>query len=175
MRMHCLFQFSPVSLTLPLAGTLTLAKWCEAMETATHLGLPWRLLRERLAPPDPDYVATCVHYNKTLELLDSDFMVSTHFLSRIASGATNCPAKLLTDVQPHDCRPQPSHRNRTLAPPPSRTRCTETKAAWKRFSASWIRTIPDRSPSKNSVRRATYCTNTCRSTRPRRSCSICAR
>lgn len=46
------------------------------MEAATHLGLPWRLLRERLAPPDPEFVATCVHYNKTLELLDSDDMVS---------------------------------------------------------------------------------------------------
>lgn len=44
------------------------------------MGLPWRLLRERLAPPDPDYVATCVHYNKTLELLDSDSMVYIHSL-----------------------------------------------------------------------------------------------
>ncbi|XP_059618091.1 serine/threonine-protein phosphatase rdgC [Phlebotomus argentipes] len=55
-------------------GLLTLAKWCEAMEAATFLGLPWRLLRDRLAPLDPNQPPTTVKYAKTLELLDSDSM-----------------------------------------------------------------------------------------------------
>uniref|UniRef100_A0A1B0CWS4 Serine/threonine-protein phosphatase n=2 Tax=Lutzomyia longipalpis TaxID=7200 RepID=A0A1B0CWS4_LUTLO len=58
------------------SGYLTLAKWCEAMEAATFLGLPWRLLRDRLAPLDPNQSPTSVKYSKTLELLDSDTMKS---------------------------------------------------------------------------------------------------
>lgn len=50
------------------------------MEAATNLGLPWRLLKEKLAPPDPDYSGTEVKYMQTLELLDTDCIVSTFFL-----------------------------------------------------------------------------------------------
>lgn len=47
------------------------------METATHLGLPWRLLREKLAPIQSDAVPTDVHYTLTLRMLDTDLIVST--------------------------------------------------------------------------------------------------
>lgn len=47
------------------------------MEAATNLGLPWRLLREKLAPAHADSPATDVHYNLTLEMLDTDLIVST--------------------------------------------------------------------------------------------------
>uniref|UniRef100_A0A336KR11 Serine/threonine-protein phosphatase n=1 Tax=Culicoides sonorensis TaxID=179676 RepID=A0A336KR11_CULSO len=53
-------------------GVLPLSKWCEALEAATHLGLPWRMLRERLSPPEPDTPPTEVDYVKTLVLLDTD-------------------------------------------------------------------------------------------------------
>lgn len=47
------------------------------MESATHLGLPWRLLRDKLAPPDTPN-SSDVSYNKTLELLDTDSIVSLY-------------------------------------------------------------------------------------------------
>lgn len=56
-------------------GVISLSKWCEAMEAATKLGLPWRLLREKLAPPENDSVNTDVNYRKTLEMLDTDLIV----------------------------------------------------------------------------------------------------
>ena len=60
-----------------LSGILTLSKWCEAMEAATKLGLPWRLLREKLAPPDSETpINTDVNYKKTLEMLETDLIVS---------------------------------------------------------------------------------------------------
>lgn len=49
------------------------------METATHLGLPWRLLRDKLAPIRPDSVPTDVHYSLTLQMLDTDLIVSEIF------------------------------------------------------------------------------------------------
>lgn len=57
-----------------------MSRWCEAMESATHLGLPWRLLREKLAPLKPGFPPLDVHYNLTLELLDTDLIVSTTLL-----------------------------------------------------------------------------------------------
>lgn len=45
------------------------------MEAATKLGLPWRLLREKLAPPSNDSPITDVNYKKTLEMLDTDLIV----------------------------------------------------------------------------------------------------
>ncbi|XP_055371813.1 serine/threonine-protein phosphatase rdgC isoform X5 [Condylostylus longicornis] len=66
------------------SGHLPLSKWCEAMEEATALGLPWRLLREKLAP-GPENVtpssSTEVNYNNTLELLDTDIIKSTQHAS----------------------------------------------------------------------------------------------
>lgn len=54
-----------------------MSRWCEAMESATHLRLPWRLLREKLAPTQPGFPILDVHYKLTLELLDTDLIVST--------------------------------------------------------------------------------------------------
>ena len=45
------------------------------MEAATHLGLPWRLLRDKLSPIDTNIPATDVNYKKTLEMLDTDLIV----------------------------------------------------------------------------------------------------
>lgn len=50
------------------------------MEAATKLGLPWRLLREKLAPPENNGVTTDVNYRKTLEMLDTDLIVISNFL-----------------------------------------------------------------------------------------------
>lgn len=61
-------------------GVISLSKWCEAMEAATKLGLPWRLLREKLAPPENDCVITDVNYRKTLEMLDTDLIVCSEFM-----------------------------------------------------------------------------------------------
>lgn len=49
------------------------------MEAATKLGLPWRLLREKLAPPENGGVITDVNYRKTLEMLDTDLIVGSTF------------------------------------------------------------------------------------------------
>lgn len=57
-------------------GVMTLSKWCESMEAATKLGLPWRLLREKLAPPDIDQSPTEVTYRRTLDMLEDDLIVS---------------------------------------------------------------------------------------------------
>ncbi|KAI8123477.1 Serine/threonine-protein phosphatase rdgC [Lucilia cuprina] len=56
-------------------GYITISKWCEAMEKATNLGLPWRLLRPRLAPSSDDCPANEVNYLTTLELLDTDTII----------------------------------------------------------------------------------------------------
>ncbi|XP_055314894.1 serine/threonine-protein phosphatase rdgC [Sitodiplosis mosellana] len=61
-----------------LKGILTMSRWCEAMESATHLGLPWRLLREKLAPMQLGFPPLDVHYNLTLELLDTDLIKTAH-------------------------------------------------------------------------------------------------
>lgn len=62
-------------LPVQFLGIISLSKWCEAMEAATKLGLPWRLLRDKLAPPETDSVNTDVNYRKTLEMLDTDLIV----------------------------------------------------------------------------------------------------
>jgi hypothetical protein len=46
------------------------------MELATSLKLPWRLLREKLAPVEKDEPLSKVHYSKTLEMMDTDDIVS---------------------------------------------------------------------------------------------------
>lgn len=62
----------------PITGTLSVSKWCEAMEAATTLGLPWRLLRDKLAPMADTTQGNPneVNYRKTLEMLDTDLIVS---------------------------------------------------------------------------------------------------
>lgn len=46
------------------------------MEKATNLGLPWRLLRPRLAPSTDERSSNEVNYLTTLDLLDTDTIVS---------------------------------------------------------------------------------------------------
>lgn len=70
---------------------MTLSKWCEAMEAATKLGLPWRLLRDKLAPPEADRPATEVTYRRTLDMLDDDLIVSLVRLSIRLSGFISVP------------------------------------------------------------------------------------
>lgn len=55
------------------SGCITIAKWCFVMESVTKLGLPWRLLREKLAPGTD---SQSVNYIRTLDLLDTDVIVS---------------------------------------------------------------------------------------------------
>ncbi|CAD7081267.1 unnamed protein product [Hermetia illucens] len=61
-------------------GTLSVSKWCEAMEAATTLGLPWRLLRDKLAPMADTTQGNPneVNYRKTLEMLDTDLIKTAH-------------------------------------------------------------------------------------------------
>lgn len=60
-------------------GKITLSKWCEAMEAATNLGLPWRLLREKLAPIESDSSSSDVQYDRTLEMLNTDMIVCINY------------------------------------------------------------------------------------------------
>lgn len=66
---------------IKILGVISLSKWCEAMEAATKLGLPWRLLRDKLAPPENDSVGSDVSYRKTLEMLDTDLIVRFEILA----------------------------------------------------------------------------------------------
>lgn len=68
---HNLFN----SFNLSHLGTISVTKWCEAMEAATNLGLPWRLLREKLAPFDSNSPSTDIRYDRTLEMLNTDMIV----------------------------------------------------------------------------------------------------
>lgn len=54
-------------------GCISIAKWCYVMEEVTKLGLPWRLLRDKLAPGTD---SQSVNYFRTLDLLDTDVIVS---------------------------------------------------------------------------------------------------
>ncbi|KAL7734450.1 hypothetical protein ACLKA6_010777 [Drosophila palustris] len=53
-------------------GCITIAKWCHVMENVTKLGLPWRMLRDKLAPGTD---AQNVNYFRTLDLLDTDVIM----------------------------------------------------------------------------------------------------
>ncbi|XP_060656997.1 serine/threonine-protein phosphatase rdgC isoform X1 [Drosophila nasuta] len=53
-------------------GYITISKWCYVMEKVTKLGLPWRLLREKLAPGTD---SKSVNYFRTLDLLDTDVIL----------------------------------------------------------------------------------------------------
>ncbi|KRF84893.1 serine/threonine-protein phosphatase rdgC isoform X1 [Drosophila virilis] len=54
------------------SGCITISKWCFVMENVTKLGLPWRLLRDKLAPGTD---SQCVNYVRTLDLLDTDVIM----------------------------------------------------------------------------------------------------
>lgn len=89
-----MFTFHTVSfVNLKMTGILTMSRWCEAMEAATGLGLPWRLLREKLAPMQLGFPPLDVFYNLTLELLDTDLIVSTRCICCVLASASfgvNC-------------------------------------------------------------------------------------
>ncbi|EDV96600.1 serine/threonine-protein phosphatase rdgC isoform X2 [Drosophila grimshawi] len=53
-------------------GCITSSKWCFVMENVTKLGLPWRLLRDKLAPGTD---SQNVNYGRTLDLLDTDVIM----------------------------------------------------------------------------------------------------
>lgn len=57
------------------AGFINVSDWCRIMESATQLGLPWRLLRDKLVVLDAE--TGLVKYNTTFDKLnDSDIHVS---------------------------------------------------------------------------------------------------
>lgn len=56
------------------SGYISISNWCLVMEKVTKLGLPWRLLRDKLAPGTDSQK---VNYYRTLDLLDTDVIVST--------------------------------------------------------------------------------------------------
>lgn len=63
-------------------GCINIAKWCYVMEEVTKLGLPWRLLRDKLAPGTD---SQSVNYFRTLDLLDTDVIVCTIWCKRVVS------------------------------------------------------------------------------------------
>lgn len=49
-----------------LLGFISVSDWCYAMEETTHLGLPWRMLKDKLVRTDPE--TRLVRYMDTFEL-----------------------------------------------------------------------------------------------------------
>jgi hypothetical protein len=47
------------------AGLISLSEWCTAMEDQTRLGIPWRMLREKLVIVEPS--SGKVEYNSTFQ------------------------------------------------------------------------------------------------------------
>ncbi|KAH9640960.1 hypothetical protein HF086_015056 [Spodoptera exigua] len=47
-------------------GYISISDWCQAMEETTHLGLPWRMLKDKLVRTDPD--TRRVRYMDTFDL-----------------------------------------------------------------------------------------------------------
>lgn len=50
-------------------GYISISDWCQAMEETTHLGLPWRMLKDKLVRTDPD--TRRVRYMDTFDLSTS--------------------------------------------------------------------------------------------------------
>lgn len=48
------------------SGYISVSEWCQAMEETTHLGLPWRMLKDKLVRTDPE--TRKVRYMDTFEL-----------------------------------------------------------------------------------------------------------
>lgn len=57
-------------------GKISVLQWSEAMEVVTNFKLPWRLLRDKLTVSNE---ANEILYEKTLEMIDSDDLVSIIF------------------------------------------------------------------------------------------------
>nr|XP_037877493.1 serine/threonine-protein phosphatase rdgC-like [Bombyx mori] len=54
------------SLDSEQSGFISISDWCQAMEETTHLGLPWRMLKDKLVRTDPE--TRKVRYMDTFEL-----------------------------------------------------------------------------------------------------------
>ncbi|XP_063380097.1 serine/threonine-protein phosphatase rdgC isoform X1 [Cydia fagiglandana] len=54
------------SMDVEQSGYIPISDWCAAMEETTHLGLPWRMLKDKLVRTDPD--TRRVRYMDTFEL-----------------------------------------------------------------------------------------------------------
>ena len=58
------------------SGYISVSEWCKAMETATDLGLPWRMLRDKLVALDSS--SGKVKYSTTFDKINAtDISVST--------------------------------------------------------------------------------------------------
>lgn len=58
-----------------LLGYISVSEWCKAMETATDLGLPWRMLRDKLVALDSS--SGKVKYSTTFDKINAtDISVS---------------------------------------------------------------------------------------------------
>lgn len=55
------------------AGYITVTEWCSSMEAATLLGLPWRMLRDKLVRLDAD--TGRVRFMDTFDGANADLMV----------------------------------------------------------------------------------------------------
>lgn len=91
-----------------------MSEWCTSMEKATGLGLPWRMLKEKLVTVDPE--SQKVNYSSTFENISSSKINVSFgiFHFRICNSAICSPSK---------------------APAQSWKPSTVTKAIWKQFSA----------------------------------------
>ncbi|XP_044254358.1 serine/threonine-protein phosphatase rdgC isoform X2 [Tribolium madens] len=64
-----------------LTGYITLSEWCKCMEKATSLGLPWRMLKEKLVTVDPE--TQKVNYSSTFENISSSKINSVQGASTV--------------------------------------------------------------------------------------------
>ncbi|EFA01582.2 serine/threonine-protein phosphatase rdgC [Tribolium castaneum] len=64
-----------------LTGYVTLSEWCKCMEKATGLGLPWRMLKEKLVTVDPE--TQKVNYSSTFENISSSKINSVQGASTV--------------------------------------------------------------------------------------------
>lgn len=56
-----------------------MSDWCRALETATELALPWRMLRDKLVALEPE--TQLVKYSTTFDKINnSDITVSVCFI-----------------------------------------------------------------------------------------------
>lgn len=112
------------------SGYITLGEWCQAMEETTHLGLPWRMLKDKLVHTDPE--TRKVRYMDTFELssnVRNFFQWQTlNFIFHLRHAANNkfffrgSDAKLKHKLLPKHF--------------------TKTKEAWKQFLKFLIKTTP---------------------------------
>lgn len=59
-------------------GYISVSDWCQVMEETTHLGLPWRMLKDKLVRTDPD--TRRVRYMDTFDLTTSVSVISFIFI-----------------------------------------------------------------------------------------------